>query len=138
MTRIKAVLIASWIVNSLFCLEMIFTAYWEWFSPQAAQAFGRLGFPEPSFRVELSIAKVLRCVMALLIPAMPARVKEWAYAGFAFNLGSALIAHASIHDSHAAFMPSTFTLLLGTCSYVLWRRLEHRHAQPVEGKGLSR
>jgi hypothetical protein len=60
----------------------------------------------------------------LLIPAMPARVKEWAYAGFAFNLVSALIAHASIHDRHAAFAPSTITLLLGTCSYVLWLRLE--------------
>ena len=119
----KAVVIAFWIVTALFCVEMIFTAYWEWFTPQAAQTFARLGFPAASFRVELSVAKILG-VLALLIPGIPARVKEWAYAGFAFNLLSALIAHASIHDRQAAFAPSTITLLLGTCSYVLWRRLE--------------
>ncbi len=40
-------------------------------------------------------------MLALLIYAIPARVKEWAYAGFAFNLVSAFIACASIHDRHA-------------------------------------
>ena len=130
MTKPKAVVIAFWIVTALFCVEMIFTAYWEWFSPQAAQAFARLGFPAASFRVELSMAKMLG-VFALLIPAIPTRVKEWAYAGFTFNLLSGLIAHASIHDRHAAFAPSTITLLLGTCSYVLWRRLEGLRRLPV-------
>ncbi len=122
MTKSKTVVIAFWILTALFCVEMIFTAYWEWLSPQAAQAFARLGFPAASFRVELSVAKILG-VFALLIPPVPARLKEWAYAGFAFNLVSALIAHASIHDRHAAFAPSTITLILGTCSYLLWRRL---------------
>jgi putative oxidoreductase len=130
MTKSKPVVIAFWIVTALFCVEMLFTAYWEWFTPQAAQAFARLGFPAASFRVELSVAKILG-VLALLVPAIPARVKEWAYAGFAFNLVSALIAHASIHDRHAAFVPSTITLLLGTCSYGLWRRLESLRRSPV-------
>jgi surface polysaccharide O-acyltransferase-like enzyme len=130
MTKSKAVVIAFWIVTALFCVEMIFTAYWAWFTPQAAQAFARLGFPSESFRVELSVAKMLG-VLALLIPAIPARVKEWAYAGFAFNLVSALIAHASIHDRHAAFAPSTITLLFGTCSYVLWRPLQRLRRSPV-------
>ncbi len=129
MTKSKPVVIAFWIVTALFCLEMIFTAYWEWFTPQAAQAFARLGFPAASFRVELSVAKMLG-VFALLIPPIPASVKEWAYAGFAFNLLSALIAHASIHDRHAAFAPSTITLLLGTCSYLLWGRLASLRRSP--------
>ncbi len=123
MTKSRIEVIAFWIVTALFCLEMIFTAYWEWFTPQAAQAFGRLGFPAASFRVELSVAKMLG-VLALFIPVVPKTVKEWAYAGFAFNLVSAVIAHASIHDQRAAFAPSTITLLLGTCSYLLWRRLK--------------
>ena len=123
MTKPRTLLIAFWIVSTLFCVEMIFTAYWECFTPQAAQAFTRLGFPASSFRVELSVAKVLGA-LALLIPVVPARVKEWAYAGFAFNLLSALIAHASIRDQHAAFAPSTITFLLEVGSYVLWRRLE--------------
>src|SRR5579875_2651848 len=100
MTTPRARLIAFWTVTALFCLEMIFTAYWESLTPQAAQQFARLGFPAASFRVELSVAKILGA-LTLLIPAIPARLKEWAYAGFAFNLISALIAHASIQDRHA-------------------------------------
>jgi hypothetical protein len=123
MTRSKAVGMAFWIVTALFCVEMIFTAYWEWFTPDAARVFARLGFPAASFRVELSVAKMLG-VLALLISAVPVRAKEWAYAGFAFNLVSALVAHASIHDRLTAFAPSTVTLLLGIGSYLMWRRLE--------------
>jgi len=130
MTKSKVVVIAFWVVTSLFCLEMIFTAYWECFTPQAAQAFERLGFPAASFRVELSVAKMLG-VLALLIPAISPRVKEWAYAGFAFNLVAALIAHASIRDRNLAFAPSMITLLLGMCSYALWRRLERPKRSPV-------
>jgi hypothetical protein len=126
----KGVVIAFWILTTLFCVEMLFTAYWEWFTPQSAQAFARLGFAAASFRVELSLAKLLG-VCALMIPAIPTRVKEWAYAGFAFNLVSALIAHASIHDRPAAFAPSSITLLLGTCSYILWRRSETLRRSPA-------
>ena len=124
MTRSKGVLAGFWIVTALFCLEMLFTAYYELrVLPQAAQAFTRLGYPASFFRAELSWAK-LAGVLALLIPTVPARLKEWAYAGFAINLISALIAHLSIHDRSVAFLPSTLTSVLWACSYVLWRRLE--------------
>jgi len=123
MTKSKALILAFWIATALFCLEMTFTAYYESLVPQAAQAFARLGFPAASFRAELSVAKLVG-VLALLIPAVPARWKEWAYAGFMINLVSALIAHFSIQDRPAAFIPSSITLLLWTASYVLWRRLE--------------
>jgi catechol 2,3-dioxygenase-like lactoylglutathione lyase family enzyme len=87
--RSKGIVIAFWVVTALFCLEMIFTAYYELLVlPEAAQAFTRLGFPADYFRVELSWAKVAG-VAALLIPMVPARLKEWAYAGFAINLVSA-------------------------------------------------
>src|SRR5215470_10417380 len=58
--------------------------------PQVAEAFRHLGFPA-YFRVELSWAKLLGVV--LLLAPVPARLKEWPYAGFAITLGSALIAH---------------------------------------------
>src|ERR1700743_855665 len=80
----KTITIAYWMVTALFCLEMSFTAYYE-LLPQGAEAFARLGFPASYFRMELSLAK-LAGVVALLIPMVPARVKEWAYAGFAINL----------------------------------------------------
>src|SRR5262249_12139142 len=98
MTRSKATVVCFWIFTALFCLEMIFTAYYElWILPDSAQAFARLGFPADVFRIELSWAKVAG-VAALLLPIVSARLKEWAYAGFAINLVSAIMAHASIHD----------------------------------------
>jgi hypothetical protein len=120
----QATTIVYWIVTALFCLEMSFTAYYElMILPQAAQAFTRLGFPADYFRVELSWAKVAG-VIALLVPMIPARLKEWAYAGFAINLASALIAHFSIRDRPLAFAPSTITSVLWALSYLFWRRLQ--------------
>lgn len=122
----KRLVAGYWIFTILFCLEMSFTAYFELcVLPASAQAFTRLGYPADFFRIELSWAKVAG-VLALLIPMVPARLKEWAYAGFAFNLISALIAHTSISDRPLAFIPSSLTSVLWAFSYFFWRRLEAR------------
>src|SRR5579863_6871833 len=96
--------VCYWISTAIFCLEMTFTAYYE-LLPQGAQAFLRLGFSAGAFRMELSLAKLVG-VAVLLIPIIPARLKEWAYAGFAITLVSAVIAHLSITDRPAALIPS--------------------------------
>ncbi len=118
----KSTTILFWIFTALFCLEMTFTAYYE-LLPQGAQAFTRLGFPGGYFRLELSLAKLVG-VVVLLIPMIPARLKEWAYVGFAINLVSAVIAHLSIRDRPAAYVASTLTSVLWAASYFLWRRLQ--------------
>ena len=97
-TTPKAKTIVYWIVTALFCLQMSFTAYAQLRLPQVAEEFTHLGFPA-YFRVELSWAKLLGVV--LLLAPVPARLKEWAYAGFAINLASALIAHLSMGDGPA-------------------------------------
>ena len=119
-TTPRAITVAYWVVTALFCLEMCFTAYYE-LLPHGAQAFARLGFSSVGFRFELSLAK-LAGVAVLLIPVVPMRLKEWAYAGFAINLFSALIAHFSIRDVPQAFIPSSLTSLLWALSYFFWRR----------------
>jgi DoxX-like family len=121
-TTPKAITIAYWIVTAIFCLEMCFTAYYE-LLPQGAQAFARLGFASGYFRMELSLAKLVG-VAALLVPLVPGRLKEWAYAGFAINLVSAVIAHLSIRDVPQAFIPSTLTSVFWGLSYSCWRRLQ--------------
>jgi hypothetical protein len=122
----KALVAGFWIVTAVFCLEMSFTAYYE-LLPQGAQAFARLGFPANYFRIELSLAKLVG-VAALLVPLVPARFKEWAYAGFAINLVSAIIAHLSIHDVPQALAPSSITSVLWALSYYLWRRVQATNA----------
>jgi len=121
-TGLRAAAIPFWVFTVLFCLEMCFTAYYE-LTLQGAQALTRLGFPSSDFRVELSLAK-LAGVAVLLLSILPGRLKEWAYAGFAINLISAVIAHISIHDRPLAFVPSIVTSALWTVSYVCWRRLQ--------------
>ena len=60
-------------------------------------AFVHLGFP-PYFKVELTVAKILG-VLALIVPAVPFKVKEFAYAGFAITLVSAAVAHLGRGDA---------------------------------------
>ena len=115
-TTPKATTIAYWIVTALFCLQMGFTAYAQLRLPQVAEAFTHLGFPA-YFRVELSWAKLLGVV--LLLAPVPARLKEWAYAGFAIDLGSALIAHFSVGDGPQAWGWAAATAVLWALSYVL-------------------
>jgi hypothetical protein len=121
-TTPKAKTIVYWIVTALFCLEMSFTAYYMLLRlPEGAQAITRLGFPA-YFRVELAWAKLLGVV--LLLAPVPARLKEWAYAGFAINLASALTAHLSVGDGPEAWGPSAATSVVWGLSYFSWRRLQ--------------
>jgi hypothetical protein len=119
MPRSKAVMTAYWIATGLFCLQIGFTAYAQLRLPQVAEAFAHLGFPD-YFRVELSWAKFLG-IVALLSP-VPARLKEWAYAGFAITLVSALIAHFAVGDGPEAWGFAAGTSVLWALSYFLWRR----------------
>ena len=122
MPRSKGIRIGFWIVTALFCLQIGFTAWAQLRLPQVAEAFIHLGFPG-YFRVELSWAKFLGIVVLLLAP-VPARLKEWAYAGFAITLGSALIAHFSVGDGPEAWGFAAGTSVLWGLSYFFWRRLQ--------------
>jgi hypothetical protein len=121
MPRSKGLTLGFWIVTALFCLQMSFTAYAQLRLPQVAEAFAHLGFPD-YFRVELSLAKLLG-VVVLLAP-VPPRLKEWAYAGFAIDLASALIAHFSVGDGPEAWSWAAGSLVLWGLSYFFWRRLQ--------------
>ena len=117
-----------WIATALFCLQISFTAYAQLRLPQVADAFAHLGFPD-YFRVELSWAKLLGVV--LLLAPVPARLKEWAYAGFAITLASALIAHLSVGDGPEAWGWAAGTGVLWAFSYFFWRRRQVMAAERV-------
>lgn len=118
----KGLLAAFWISTALFAFQMTFTAYAQLRIPQVAEAFAHLGFPS-WFRVELSLAKFAG-VAALLIPMVPARIKEWAYAGFAITLISAILAHLAAGEGFAAWGWAAGTSVLWLLSYYFWRRLQ--------------
>jgi hypothetical protein len=130
-----AIVVGFWISTALLALQMSFTAYAQLSLPQVAETFAHLGFPA-YFRIELSWAKFAG-VAALLIPMVPAQLKEWAYAGFAITLVSALIAHLAVGDPVSAWSWSVGTGVLWSLSYFFWRRLQTRSSEAV-GSHLRR
>jgi len=84
----------------------------------AIDSIHRLGFPD-YFRVELTIFKVSGG-LALILPMVPRRIKEWAYAGFAINFISASIANWVIYGFGAfALLPLVLVVML-VVSYITW------------------
>lgn len=115
--RVETIL--YWTITALFCLQIGFTAYAQLQLPQVAAMFTHLGFPD-YFRVELSWAKIIG--VALLLAPAPARLKEWAHAGFAITLASALLAHLAVGDGLEVWIWAAATIVLWAMAYVLWRR----------------
>ena len=120
-TRSRGIVVGFWIATVLFCLQIGFTAYAQLRLPQVAEMFTHLGFPD-YFRVELSWAKLLG--VGLLLAPVSARLKEWAYAGFAITLASALIAHFALGDRLDVWIWAAATAALWALSYFLWRRVQ--------------
>jgi hypothetical protein len=113
--------IAYWATTAIISLMMAFSAFSYLSSPDMVKAFQFLGFPS-YFRVELATAKFIG-VLILLIPAIPARVKEWAYAGFGIVFISAVVAHISSGDNGGAIAPIVAMIIL-SISYITYHRLK--------------
>jgi hypothetical protein len=119
--RSKKLVIGFWIATAVFCLQLGFTAYAQLSLPQVAEAFTHLGFPA-YFRVLNAWTKVVGIL--LLLAPVPPRLKEWAYAGFAIDLGCAIIAHLAVGDGPQAWSWPAGAAVLWGLSYVCWRRLQ--------------
>ena len=80
----KKIKIIYWVITILFAGFMIFTAVPDVLMvPAAVKFMTELGYPK-YFIPFIGVAKVLGSI-AILIPGFP-RIKEWAYAGLAFDL----------------------------------------------------
>lgn len=123
--------IAYWLTTGLFALAMSASAYFELSqSEQMVQGFQHLGYPLYLLTI-LGVAKALG-VVALLVPRFP-RLKEWAYAGFTFDLLGASASHGFSGDPIAnVISPLVFLGLLGV-SYWLW----HSRSQAEQAPALK-
>jgi hypothetical protein len=107
--------IIYWTSTGIVCAVMVFSVVNFTFIdhyPFAEGAFVHLGLPH-YFKIELTVATVLGLV-ALLLPGIPFKIKEFAYSGFAITLLSASFAHYSSGDSIFPFVidPLVFLVLL--------------------------
>ena len=87
----------------------------------AKEGIKHLGYPE-YFGDALVVFKVLG-VLALIIPKVPTRIKEWAYAGFAFDFIFAAISHGAVDGiNFQTFFPFIVLAIL-MLSYVSYHKL---------------
>jgi uncharacterized membrane protein YphA (DoxX/SURF4 family) len=84
-----------------------------------------LGYPY-SVLTFLSVAKILG-IIAILIPGFP-RLKEWAYAGFTFDLIGATFAGLSAGDPLMQWIPVLLGLVFIFGSYILYHRIKNQSA----------
>lgn len=111
-----------------FWTATIFIALFEglmpaltWQSELAKEGIRHLGYPE-YFGNALVVCKVLG-VLALIIPQVPKRVKEWAYAGFAFDFIFATISHGAVDGINGqTFFPLIILGILAV-SYIYYHKL---------------
>lgn len=79
------------------------------FAPQYATAGTEpLGYPD-YFAYALIVCKILG-VTAIALPQVPAKLKEWAYAGLTFNLLFATLSHAIV-DGNIGFIIMPIVIL---------------------------
>ena len=87
----------------------------------AKEGIRHLGYPE-YFGNSLVVFKILG-VLVLVIPKIPARLKEWAYAGFTFDFIFAAISHAAVDGINGeTFFPLVVLAILAV-SYVYYHKL---------------
>lgn len=88
----------------------------------AKEGIKHLGYPE-YFGDALVIFKVLG-VLALIIPKVPTRIKEWAYTGFAFDFIFASISHGAVDGINIQTFFPFIVLAILMLSYVSYHKLK--------------
>lgn len=90
-------------------------------SEMAKEGIRHLGYPE-YFGNALIVFKVLGALI-LVIPQVPHRVKEWAYAGFAFDFIFASISHFAVDGvDFQGFFPLIILGIL-VISYIYYHKI---------------
>ena len=116
----KTITVTKWIFTLLFAVPLLASGVaYLLTAPPVVEGMAHLGYPFYFIRF-LGIAKILGAV-AILAGIFP-RIKEWAYAGFAFNLIGAVYSHLCSGDGPKAIVPLVI-LIFGAFSYFYWHKL---------------
>jgi len=87
----------------------------------AREGIRSLGYPE-YFGKALVFFKIAGSLI-LIIPQVPARLKEWAYAGFTFDFLFAFISHVAVNGPEPLSFFPLFILAILMLSYVYFHKL---------------
>src|SRR5262245_32966765 len=127
--------IAYWAATSLTALAFLAGGLTDLLrGPAMVSAMGQLGYPS-YFLLILGAWKVLGA-LAIVAPRLP-RLKEWAYAGMAFDLTGAALSHAAVGDPAAKVSVPLVILAIAATSWALRPAQSGRafRAEPVTAHG---
>jgi len=116
----KTTKILYWVTTSIICLFASTAIFMN--SEMAKEGTKHVGIPR-WLGLEISIGQLIGLVL-LIVPAVPARFKEWAYVGFVIMYLSAINAHIAVGDpiSNTIMAVVFFGLLL--TSYFSFHKLQ--------------
>lgn len=116
----KKVNVIYWISTGLFAALMTLSAVGGLIpNPQSTTMMQHIGYG-PHILPFLSVAKILG-VIALLVQRFPL-LKEWAYAGFAFDMLGAMYSFIAVGDPVGSWAPIFIGLALLAVSYIYWHK----------------
>ncbi len=117
----KKAKIVFWITTGLiFLLEGVMPALTSQ-SEMSIQGFTHLGYPV-YFVMVLTVFKVLGS-LALIIPQVPSRVKEWAYAGFMIDFLCAFISICIVDGFGGMALIPVVAIIILILSYVSYHKM---------------
>jgi hypothetical protein len=119
---VKKTKLIYWITTALAMLTGASSAFMYFTSPKFIEGYRHLGFPD-YFRIELGIAKIVG-IFIILLPFIPARIKEWAYVGFGITFISGIIAHSIVDGPGLGFVPMVPLVFL-VISYIYFHKLRN-------------
>lgn len=114
----KIIKITYWLTTGIVAAGMLVSFFNYMFNPVIKTGYAHIGFPD-WFRVELGIAKLLGGI-ALIVPTISGRIKEWAYFGFFVNFFSAVLAHYAVNDPVVNLIAPLAMLALLITSYITY------------------
>lgn len=114
-------------INIIFWVSTTFIFLFEGVMPAltsqtelAKEGIRHLGYPD-YFRMMLTVFKVLGA-LALIIPQIPGRIKEWAYAGFTFNFIAAFVSIWVVDGFSGQTLIPLVALAILLVSYVYYHK----------------
>ncbi len=118
----KSTKIIFWATTSVLVLFQGFMPIFTYKMPEAAAGMRVLGYPA-YFDLMLAIFKLIGGI-ALIVPQVPARIKEWAYAGFGLDFIAAFVSIAAVMGFNSGLLFPTIASLFLVVSYWSYHKLK--------------
>jgi len=117
----KSTVITYWVATTfIFLFEGVMPALYSQ-SELGKEGVRHLGYPD-YFGLALVVFKIAGSIL-IMIPGLPKRVKEWVYAGFAFDFIFASISHWAVDGMGFQTIMPLIILAILIVSYVCYHKI---------------